>query len=115
MCFIWIIAELKKSLYAVFSQFGVILDIVALKTLKMRGQAFVVFKDISSATQAKNSMQGFPFYNKPMVGIPLLMLLLLSHVIQRIAFAKGKSDATAKLDGTYVERKKKREEGKYSI
>ncbi|XP_065901052.1 U1 small nuclear ribonucleoprotein A-like [Dysidea avara] len=86
--------ELKKSLYAVFSQFGVILDIVALKTLKMRGQAFVVFKDISSATQAKNSMQGFPFYNKPM----------------RIAFAKGKSDATAKLDGTYVERKKKREE-----
>ena len=32
-------------------------------------------------------------------------------VLQRIAFAKSKSDATAKLDGTYVERKKKREEG----
>jgi U2 small nuclear ribonucleoprotein B'' len=30
--------ELKKSLYAIFSQFGQILDIVALKTLKMRGQ-----------------------------------------------------------------------------
>ena len=59
--------ELKKSLYAIFSQFGPILDIVALKTLKMRGQAFVVFRDISSATNALRSMQGFPFYDKPMV------------------------------------------------
>lgn len=33
----------------------------------MRGQAFVVFKDISSATNALRSMQGFPFYDKPMV------------------------------------------------
>lgn len=59
--------ELKKSLYAIFSQFGQILDIIALKTLKMRGQAFVVFKEISSATTAIRSMQGFPFYDKPMV------------------------------------------------
>lgn len=59
--------ELKKSLYAIFSQFGQILDIVALKTLKMRGQAFVIFKEISSATVALRSMQGFPFYDKPMV------------------------------------------------
>ena len=59
--------ELKKSLYAIFSQFGPILDIVAMKTLKMRGQAFVVFQDISSATNALRSMQGFPFYDKPMV------------------------------------------------
>ncbi|KPJ07486.1 U2 small nuclear ribonucleoprotein B'' [Papilio machaon] len=58
--------ELKKSLYAIFSQFGQILDIVAMKTLKMRGQAFVIFKEISSATVALRSMQGFPFYDKPM-------------------------------------------------
>jgi RNA recognition motif-containing protein len=58
--------ELKKSLYAIFSQFGEILDIVAMKTLKMRGQAFVVFRDIGSATNALRSMQGFPFYDKPM-------------------------------------------------
>ncbi|XP_015597727.1 U1 small nuclear ribonucleoprotein A isoform X2 [Cephus cinctus] len=58
--------ELKKSLYAIFSQFGQILDIVALKTLKMRGQAFVIFKEIASATNALRSMQGFPFYDKPM-------------------------------------------------
>lgn len=59
--------ELKKSLYAIFSQFGQILDIVALKTLKMRGQAFLIFKEIQSATNALRSMQGFPFYDKPMV------------------------------------------------
>ena len=62
-------SDLKKSLYAIFSQFGQILEIVALKNLKMRGQAFVVFKDISSATNALRSMQGFPFYEKPMVSV----------------------------------------------
>lgn len=63
------ILELKKSLYAIFSQFGDIIDIVALRTLKMRGQAFVVFRDIASATNALRSMQGFPFYDKPMVSV----------------------------------------------
>lgn len=59
--------DLKKSLYAIFSQFGQIIDIVALKTFKMRGQAFVIFKEIQSSTNALRSMQGFPFYDKPMV------------------------------------------------
>uniref|UniRef100_A0A8C6CMR7 RRM domain-containing protein n=1 Tax=Moschus moschiferus TaxID=68415 RepID=A0A8C6CMR7_MOSMO len=58
--------ELKKSLYAVFSQFGQILDILVSRSLKMRGQAFVIFREISSATNALRSMQGFPFYDKPM-------------------------------------------------
>ncbi|KAK9499380.1 hypothetical protein O3M35_002426 [Rhynocoris fuscipes] len=83
--------ELKKSLYAIFSQFGQILDIVALKTLKMRGQAFVIFKEIASATNALRSMQGFPFYEKPM----------------KIAYSKTDSDVIAKLKGTYQERPKK--------
>lgn len=68
--------ELKKSLYAIFSQFGQILDIVALKTLKMRGQAFVIFKEIQSSTNALRSMQGFPFYDKPMV-INILIIFLI--------------------------------------
>lgn len=33
----------------------------------MKGQAFVIFKEINSATKALMSMQGFPFYDKPMV------------------------------------------------
>ncbi|KAG1683996.1 U1 small nuclear ribonucleoprotein A [Nymphon striatum] len=83
--------ELKKSLHAIFSQFGQIVEIVALKTLKMRGQAFVIFKDISSATNALRSMQGFPFYDKPM----------------KIAYGKTDSDVIAKMKGTFVERPKR--------
>jgi len=83
--------DLKKSLYAIFSQFGQILDIIALKTLKMRGQAFVIFKEISSATNALRSMQGFPFYDKPM----------------RIAYSRGDSDIIAKMKGTFQERPKR--------
>ncbi|XP_034489854.1 U1 small nuclear ribonucleoprotein A isoform X2 [Drosophila innubila] len=83
--------ELKKSLYAIFSQFGQILDIVALTTLKMRGQAFVIFKEIGSASNALRTMQGFPFYDKPM----------------RIGYSKTDSDIVAKLKGTYKERPKK--------
>ena len=65
--------------------------IMASKTLKMRGQAFVIFKEVTSATNALRSMQGFPFYDKPM----------------RIAYAKGDSDMIAKIKGTFVERPKK--------
>ena len=54
----------------------------------------MVFRDISSATNAIRSMQGFPFYDKPM----------------KIAYSKTKSDVIAKMDGTFVERKKKKPE-----
>lgn len=60
---------MKRSLYALFSQFGQIVEIVAMKTMKMRGQAFVVFKELAAATNALRQLQGFPFYNKPMVSI----------------------------------------------
>merc|ERR1711972_525229 len=47
--------------------------------------------EASSATNSLKSLQGFPFYNKPM----------------RIDYAKSKSDVVAKADGTFVERPKK--------
>jgi len=59
----------------------------------MRGQAFIVFKDISAAANALKSMQNFPLYDKPM----------------RIQFAKSKSDVIAKMDGSYFEEKIKRD------
>jgi RNA recognition motif-containing protein len=62
-------AELKKCMYAMFSQFGRIVDVVALKTLRLRGQAWVVFSDVSAATNALRTMQGFPFFDKPIVSI----------------------------------------------
>ena len=37
---------------------GPILDIMAWKNLKMRGQAFVVYKDNTSSANAIRSMQG---------------------------------------------------------
>ncbi|XP_014117806.1 U1 small nuclear ribonucleoprotein A isoform X2 [Poecile atricapillus] len=85
--------ELKKSLYAIFSQFGQILDILVSRSLRMRGQAFVIFKEMSSATNALRSMQGFPFYDKPM----------------RIQYAKSDSDIIAKMKGTFVERERDRD------
>ncbi|KAG9702398.1 RNA binding domain-containing protein, partial [Aureobasidium melanogenum] len=77
--------DLKRALYMLFSVYGSILDIVALKTAKMRGQAHILFRDVSSSTQAMRSLQGFEFFGKEM----------------RITYATTKSDTLAKLDGTY--------------
>merc|ERR1719150_2916846 len=85
------VETLKKSLREVFAAFGGIMDIIAMKSLKRRGQAWIIFKDVASSTNALKSLQGFPFYNKPM----------------RINYAKTKSDVVAKADGTYVQRPKK--------
>ncbi|XP_020571466.1 U2 small nuclear ribonucleoprotein B''-like isoform X2 [Phalaenopsis equestris] len=86
--------ELKRSIYDLFSQFGRILDVVALKTERLRGQAWVVFSEVTAASNAVRQMQSFPFYDKPM----------------RIQYAKTKSDCVAKADGTYVPREKKKKQ-----
>ena len=41
-----------------------------MKTYRLRGQAWIVFADVTAATNALNSMQGFPFFDKPMVRCP---------------------------------------------
>lgn len=69
--------ELKKALHAIFSQFGQILDIVALRNKKMRGQAFIIFKEINSATSALLAMQGFPFFDKPMVSLIIVYFVCI--------------------------------------
>jgi len=58
--------ELKKNLYYWYSQFGHVLDIVALKTSKMRGQAFVIFEDQNSATEALHASKEKLFFGKAM-------------------------------------------------
>lgn len=65
------LAELKRSLYALFSQYGRILDVVALKTLKLRGQAWIAFSEVTAASNAVRQMQNFPFYDKPMVSLAM--------------------------------------------
>ncbi|KAM9769732.1 U2 small nuclear ribonucleoprotein B'' isoform 1-T3 [Menidia menidia] len=91
--------ELKRSLYALLSQFGQIIDIVAMKTSRMRGQAFVVFKELAAATNALRQLQGFPFYNKPM----------------RIQYAKTDSEVISKVKGSYGDKEKKKEKKKKAL
>lgn len=59
--------DLKRNLYMLFATYGVVLDVIALKTAKMRGQAHIVFRDVDSSTQAMRALQGFDFFGKEMV------------------------------------------------
>lgn len=60
-------ADLKRALYMIFSAYGPVLDVIALKTTKMRGQAHICYRDINTATQAMRALQGFDFFGKEMV------------------------------------------------
>uniref|UniRef100_A0A915DHK4 RRM domain-containing protein n=1 Tax=Ditylenchus dipsaci TaxID=166011 RepID=A0A915DHK4_9BILA len=75
--------ELKEALYVLFSQFGQILQILAFKSAKMRGQAHVIFKLVNSSSSAMASMQGALFYGKQM----------------RIQYAKDDSKVIAEAKG----------------
>ncbi|KAL8874289.1 MAG: hypothetical protein Q9174_000369 [Haloplaca sp. 1 TL-2023] len=77
--------DLRLSLYALFSTYGPVLDVVAMKTKSMRGQAHIVFRDVHASTQAMRALQSFEFFGKTM----------------KIQYGHGKSDTIAKLDGTY--------------
>jgi len=91
--------KLTGALKAVFKQFGDILEIVAMESVKRRGQAFVVFDKLESAEDAKARMQGFPFFDKPM----------------RIEFAKNKSDIIVRREGGTVESKASRLEKRKTV
>ncbi|KAL1891812.1 hypothetical protein Cpir12675_004817 [Ceratocystis pirilliformis] len=77
--------DLRTELYLLFSTYGAVLDVVALKTQKMRGQAHIVYRDIQTATQAMRALQGSEF-----LGLEL-----------KIQYAKSKSHFISKLDGTF--------------
>lgn len=57
---------LRKSLYNLFVTYGRIMGVIAIKGVKMRGQAFIVFDDIQNSTAALRSLQGVVFFDKPM-------------------------------------------------
>lgn len=59
--------DLRTALYMLFSTYGPVLDVVALKTMKMRGQAHVVFRDVQAATQAMRSLEGQTFLGQELV------------------------------------------------
>ena len=63
-----------------FSRFGQILDIICCKTYRLRGQAWIVFNDIPSATSALRTMQGFDYRQKPMVSSPYSITSKNMHI-----------------------------------
>jgi RNA recognition motif-containing protein len=73
--------ELKHQLYALFATYGKLVDVVASKTPKMRGQAFLVFTDLAAATTAMRACDGMTFYDKPLVIIFTLFSFFLTHVL----------------------------------
>uniref|UniRef100_A0A8C4QL91 RRM domain-containing protein n=1 Tax=Eptatretus burgeri TaxID=7764 RepID=A0A8C4QL91_EPTBU len=79
---------MRKALFAVFSQFGEILDVVMRKRLKLRGQAFIAFRHQESATNSLRTMYGFPLFGMRMC----------------IQYAKTDADAVTKMKGTFVPR-----------
>ncbi|TFK19674.1 RNA-binding domain-containing protein [Coprinopsis marcescibilis] len=71
---------MKTTLRGLFKSYGEVLDVVAHKNLRMRGQAFVSFESPDAAKKAMKEVQRFPLYSKPM----------------QISFARTRSDAVVK-------------------
>lgn len=87
--------QLREALEELFSEYGTIIEIVAKANLKAKGQAFIVFDSISSATKAIEEVQGFELFDKPM----------------QLAYARTPSDSTVKRekgDGDEFESHKRR-------
>ncbi|KAF4337709.1 small nuclear ribonucleo snRNP U1A [Fusarium beomiforme] len=78
---------LTDTLRTIFSEFGNIVDIVAKKNLRAKGQAFVVYDKAESAQDAINEIDGFELFGKPM----------------KLALARTKSDKTIELNGSSEE------------
>lgn len=76
-----------EALRELFSEYGTIIDIVAKTNLKAKGQAFIVFDEVEGAQKAIDEVQGFELFGKEM----------------QLAFAKTRSDATVKRQGTEEE------------
>jgi U2 small nuclear ribonucleoprotein B'' len=59
--------ELRSQLFALFTTYGKVIDIVTSKGHARRGQAFLVFTDLAGATSAMRACEGMVFYDKPLV------------------------------------------------
>jgi len=83
-------ALLKRSLLALFSRHGKVLEIICLRGnggsgKPLRGQAWVIFESVSVATAALQAERGFVFFGRPLM----------------VNYAKEVSDRIAKRDGTF--------------
>jgi U2 small nuclear ribonucleoprotein B'' len=77
------IEDLKEALTSVFKPYGPIVDIIMKKSVKRKGQAFVVFNSAENAQKAL-FMDGFKLYDKKI----------------KVSMARNRSDATLQNKGT---------------
>ena len=82
---------LKRALIPIFGKFGKIVDLVAMKSLWRRGQAWIVFETPEIAKKARDALDGRVLFDKPM----------------KVAFATSPSDATLKRKQMPITREKK--------
>ncbi|PHH72320.1 hypothetical protein CDD83_4993 [Cordyceps sp. RAO-2017] len=75
------------ALNTLFSEFGSVVDIVAKKNLRARGQAFIVFDRLEDAEHAIGEMQGFDLFGKPL----------------KLCMARTKSDKTVTMKSSEEE------------
>lgn len=61
------LAEVRRSLYCLFGSYGKVIDVVYTRAAKVRGTAFVVFRDLASSTAAMRGLDGESFYGKSLV------------------------------------------------
>jgi RNA recognition motif-containing protein len=88
--------ELKQSLFQLFSQYGEILEIHARKSFKMKGQAFVVYKDLNSATTARHALNNAIVFGKPVVS--------LNSNPQHVNYSRNTSDAIGRQAGKFSQK-----------
>ncbi|SCM25872.1 U1 small nuclear ribonucleoprotein A, putative [Plasmodium chabaudi chabaudi] len=91
--------DMKKSLKNIFNQYGLIEDIIVMKSFWRKGQAWIVYDTIESSTKALNALQGFVLFGK----------------IMQINYSHNKSDVHTKRNGTFVERSKEPKKPKQII
>ncbi|KAL7927316.1 hypothetical protein ACQKWADRAFT_276355 [Trichoderma austrokoningii] len=73
---------LSEALKTIFSEFGNVIDIVAKRNLKAKGQAFIVFDENSAAQNAIEEVEGFELFGKPL----------------KVAMARMQSDKTVEIN-----------------
>lgn len=79
------IQELRKTLFSIFSKYGTILEICVHKGLKRRGQAWITYLDIESAVSAKEMLDRYYIFDRPI----------------SVQFSKNKSQITHKISGSW--------------
>ncbi|KAK5107592.1 hypothetical protein LTR62_000986 [Meristemomyces frigidus] len=72
------VSKVVDTLKELFGEYGTILDVIAKKSIKRKGQAFVIYDSVDSAQYAIDELQGFEVFGNQIL----------------VEFAKTRSDVT---------------------